>query len=41
MILNKDRILIGLYNRKVVECSFSIEKIAFDFKNILLNTMDK
>jgi glycosyltransferase involved in cell wall biosynthesis len=41
MILNKDRILIGLHNRKVVESSFSIEKIAFDFKNILLNTMDK
>jgi glycosyltransferase involved in cell wall biosynthesis len=41
MLLNKERISIGLDNRKEVENLFSLEKITTDFKGILLKTMKK
>lgn len=41
MLKNKERKSLGLQNRKMVETKFSIEKIADDFKKIILNTIEK
>jgi MazG family protein len=41
MLNNKERKLLGLQNRKLVETKFSIEKITFDFKEIINKVLSR
>jgi glycosyltransferase involved in cell wall biosynthesis len=41
MLNNKERKLVGLQNRKLVETKFSIEKITYDFKEIINKVLNR